>query len=135
MLDLRIIPFLSAFLYDESQGNVKSESAGICSQGGLEHSNPAGRLAWENILLIIYQYQWRKKPFFVLKEGFQAERFTPPPEPERTSVMEFTLDTGVWQAFQDACAALGITANDCLTTWLCFLRKAESYQAVKKLMI
>ena len=66
MLDLRVIPFLSAFLYDESLRNVNSESAGIYSRGVLEHSNPAGRLAWENILLIIYQLQWRKKPFFVV---------------------------------------------------------------------
>lgn len=88
----------------------------------------------ENILLIIYSYQGRKKPAFVLKKSFQAERFAPPPEPERTSVIELTLDTGVWQTFQDTCAALGITAEDCLTAWLSFLSKAESYQAVKALL-
>ena len=87
----------------------------------------------ENILLIIYQHQGRKKPAFVLKEGFQAEHFAPPPEPERTSVIELTLDTGVWQTFQETCAALGITAEDCLTAWLRFLSKSESYQAVKAL--
>lgn len=49
--------------------------------------------------------------------------------------MELTLDTGVWQAFRDVCAALGITAEDRLTVWLCFLSKSELHQAVKKLMI
>ena len=88
----------------------------------------------EDILLVIYPHQGRKKPSFVLRDNFQPELFVPPPESERTAVIELTLDTDVWQSFQSSCAAFNVTLEDCLHAWLYFLTKLDSSEAEKVIL-
>lgn len=90
----------------------------------------------QSILLVIYGYQGKKKPTFVLRDRFRAESFTPPPEPEpaRTSVIELMVDNKIWQTFQSSCVELGITPEDCADAFFRFCVQPESYAAVRELL-